>query len=160
MLLSNVSQTAKAQMFGECKVPSRVWNTIIHLQMIPQIYLSHISYSALGNTRILGPTHRSISAHFNCSLMQLRKNKYVVTIISFQSDIPPTQQALRSKLCFYVYVNCISTLLVCLRIISVYYCRAHQHEAWNEGSMFQDGKIVTEYLYKFTCIATMYGYST
>ena len=27
-------------------------------------------------------------------------------------------------------------------------------------TMFQDGKIITEYVHKFTCIATMYGSST
>ena len=33
MLLSNILQTPKAQMFIECKIP-RAWTTNIHLQMI------------------------------------------------------------------------------------------------------------------------------
>ena len=52
MLLSKDSQTPKAQMFVESKIP-RAWTANIHLQMIPHMYLSPRSYSAQGNTRIL-----------------------------------------------------------------------------------------------------------
>ena len=43
------SQTPKAQMLSECKIP-RAWNANIHLQMVPHRYLSPSSYSALRNT--------------------------------------------------------------------------------------------------------------
>ena len=53
--------------------------------MILHTYLSPRSYSTLGNTRILVPTHRSISSHFNCLLMQLRKTNLLLQP-SLQSD--------------------------------------------------------------------------
>ena len=65
MLLSNICQTPKAQMFSECKIP-RTWTANIHLLMIPHMYLSP---SALGNTTIPNqPREMCFSTVYFCNL--------------------------------------------------------------------------------------------
>ena len=74
----------KAQMFTECQIP-RAWTTKIHLEMIPHMYLSGTQkLQCFREYENSSPTHKSISAHFNCLFFGHNN------IISFQSVIVNT----------------------------------------------------------------------